>query len=69
MIMKAQAAFPVRKIGVLNLKPLKRSIEINCSNFLVLAGSVCLNCLEGFGRGEVLVICLGGVVLGTWGWF
>lgn len=59
VIIKALAAFPVRNIIVLNLKPLKRSTEINGS-FLVLIGSVFLNCLEGLGRGEVLVICLGG---------
>lgn len=46
MVIKALAAFAVRKISVLHLKPLKRSIEINSSNFFS-ANRICLSKLLG----------------------
>lgn len=46
VIIKALAAFPVRKISVLNLKLLKRSIKINSSNFFS-PNRICLSKLLG----------------------
>jgi len=46
---------------MLNLKPLKEASKLIVLTFfcVLLTGSVFPNCWEGFGRGEIVVICLG----------